>query len=117
MVGAAMRRALIGGIVLAAASGGIDHPAAALETVTYLLPAPLYLPAFGPWVVARERGYYAAEGLDVVFENGKGGADVAKQVGVGNAVVGGATGETAIIVRSNGVPVKSVAVLGGRGLT
>ncbi len=92
-------------------------PAAAGEAVTYLLPAPATLPAFGPWVIARQRGYYAAEGLDVTFEAGKGGADVAKQVGAGNAAVGGAMGDTPIIVRGNGVPVKSVAVLGGLGLT
>ncbi len=90
---------------------------ASLERVTYLLPAPIYLPAFGPWVVARERGYYAAEGLDVDFEQAKGGADVAKQVGAGNAVVGGAMGDTPIIVRGFGIPVKAVAVLGGQGLT
>ena len=92
------------------------HTAFALERVTYLLPAPLFLPAFGPWIVARQRGYYAAEGLEINFETARGGADVAKQVGVGNAVIGGAMGDTPIIVRGNGVPVKSVAVLGGHGL-
>lgn len=92
-------------------------PAAAGQAVTYLLPAPIFLPAFGPWVLALQRGYYAADGLDVTFETGKGGADVAKQVGVGNAVIGGALGDTPIIVRANGVPVRAVAVIGGGGLT
>jgi NitT/TauT family transport system substrate-binding protein len=41
---------------------------------------------------------------------------VAKQVGAGNAVVGGGIGDTSIIVRPNGVPVKAVAVLGGGAL-
>jgi NitT/TauT family transport system substrate-binding protein len=91
-------------------------PAQASEKVTYLLPAPAFLPAFGPWMVAKARGYYAKEGLDVDFEAAKGGADVAKQVGAGNAVIGGAIGDTPIIVRANGVPVKAVAVLGGGGL-
>ena len=86
------------------------------EAVNYLLPAPIFLPAFGPWMLAQQRGYYAKEGLDVTFEVSKGGADVAKQVGVGNAVIGGALGDTPIIVRGNGVPVRAVAVLGGRGL-
>jgi NitT/TauT family transport system substrate-binding protein len=105
------RRAL-----LAVAVAGLPRSAAALDRVTYLLPAPIFLPAFGPWVVARQRGHYAAEGLEIDFETAKGGADVAKQIGVGNAVVGGAMGDTPIIVRGNGVPVKSVAVLGGQGL-
>src|SRR6266850_750523 len=96
---------------------GSAPTAVAAEKVTYLLPAPITLPAFGPWVVAQQRGYYAAEGLEVDFQTANGGADVAKQVGVGNAVIGGATGDTSIIVRGNGVPVKSVALLGGGGLT
>jgi NitT/TauT family transport system substrate-binding protein len=98
------------------ALAGWPCAAAPLERVTYLLPAPIYLPAFGPWIVARQRGYYAAEGLEINFETARGGADVAKQIGVGNAVIGGAMGDTPIIVRGNGVPVRSVAVLGGYGL-
>lgn len=97
--------------LLAAASG-----AEAAEKVTYLLPAPAFLPAFGPWMLAKQRGYFEQEGLDVEFEAAKGGADAAKQVGAGNAVIGGAIGDTPIIVRANGVPVKSVALLGGGGL-
>ncbi len=103
--------------VLLAAAALFAAPAAeAGEAVTYLLPAPTFLPAFGPWMLAQQRGYYAKEGLEVSFEVAKGGADVAKQVGVGNAVIGGALGDTPIIVRANGVPVREVAVLGGGGL-
>jgi NitT/TauT family transport system substrate-binding protein len=108
---------LFGCLVLCVLGGFAGGPSAAAERVIYLLPAPIYLPAFGPWVVAKQRGYYAAEGLDVVFETAKGGADVAKQVGAGNAIIGGAMGDTPIIVRGNGIPVKAVAVLGGQGLT
>ena len=60
----------------------------------------------------QAKGYYAAEGLDVKFVTGRGGVDVAKQVGAGNAVIGGALGDTSIIARGQGVPVKTVAVLG-----
>ena len=100
-------------VALAAA---MATPAAAAEKVTYLLPAPAFLPAFGPWMLAKQRGYYAKEDLDVTFEAAKGGVDAAKQVGVGNAQIGGAIGDTPIIVRANGVPVKAVALLGGGGL-
>jgi NitT/TauT family transport system substrate-binding protein len=88
-----------------------------LEEVNYLLPAPPTLPAFIPWVLAQQRGYYAKEGLDVKFQVGKGGVDVALQVGAGNAAVGGAIGDTPIIARAQGIPVKAVAVLGGGALT
>jgi NitT/TauT family transport system substrate-binding protein len=87
------------------------------EEVTYLLPAAAFLPAFGPWMLAQARGYYAQEGLKVNFVVAKGGVDVAKQVGAGNAPIGGAIGDTPIIARAQGVPVKAVAVLGGRSLT
>ncbi|MBK5960419.1 nitrate ABC transporter substrate-binding protein [Rhodoplanes elegans] len=91
--------------------------AQAAEKMTYLFPAPGVLPAFAPFQLAQARGYYAAEGLDVTFQVGKGGADVAKQVAVGNAELGGGIGDTPVIVRANGLPVKAVAVLGGQALT
>ena len=90
---------------------------AAPEEVTYLLPAPPNSPAFAPWMIAQKKGYYADENLKVTFVAGKGGVDVAKQIGAGNAVIGGAIGDTPIIVRANGVPVKAVAVLGAGSLT
>ena len=86
------------------------------EEVTYLLPAPPFLPAFAPWMLAKARGYYKSEGLNVKFQMARGGVDVAKQVGAGNAVVGGGIGDTSMIVRPNGIPVKAVAVLGGGSL-
>lgn len=87
-----------------------------LQEVTYLLPAPPSLPAFAPWMLAQQRGYYKDEGLKVTFVMAKGGADVAKQVGAGNAPLGGGVGDTPIIVRPNGIPVRTVAVLGGSSL-
>ena len=107
------------GMAVAAVLGllvSLAPKAGAADKVTYLLPAPLFLPAFGPWMVAQQRGYYAAEGLEVDFAVAKGGADVAKQVGIGNAVIGGAMGDTPIIVRANGVPIRAVAVLGSGSL-
>jgi NitT/TauT family transport system substrate-binding protein len=92
-------------------------PAQAQQEVTYLLPAPAFLPAFGPWMLAQARGYYTKEGLKVNFVVAKGGVDVAKQVGVGNAPIGGAIGDTPIIARAQGIPVKAVALLGGKSLT
>jgi NitT/TauT family transport system substrate-binding protein len=87
-----------------------------LQEITYLLPAPGTLPAFGPWMLAQAKGYYKAEGLDVKFVAARGGVDVAKQVGAGNAVIGGAIGDTPIIARAQGIPVKAVAVLGAGSL-
>lgn len=86
------------------------------QKVTYLLPAPPTIPAFAPWIIAQHKGYYKDNNLDVTFITAKGGVDVAKQVGAGNAMVGGAIGDTPIIVRANRIPVKAVAVLGSGGV-
>lgn len=106
--------ALMLGLTVAAIGSGTAH---AKEDVTYLLPAPPTLPAFSPWVIAKAKGYYDQAGLNVTFVAARGGVDVAKQVGAGNAIVGGAIGDTPIIVRANNVPVKAIAVLGGGSLT
>ena len=107
----------------AAAAAALALPALAqaqakapLQEITYLLPAPGTLPAFGPWMVAQAKGYYEQEGLKVNFVTGRGGVDVAKQVGAGNAVIGGAIGDTPIIARAQGIPVKAVAVMGAGSL-
>lgn len=102
--------------VIATAAGLSVAPATAAEKVNYLLPAPAFLPAFAPWQVAAARGYYAEVGLEITFQTAKGGVDVAKQVGVGNAPIGGAIGDTSILVRPNGIPVRSVALMGGGSL-
>ena len=109
------RRFLLNSAALAAAPAALR--AQNLEEVTYLLPAPAAQVAFAPWVLAAHKGYYAAEGLKLNFQPGRGGVDAAKQVGAGNAPMCGAFGDTPIIVRAQGVPVKAVAVLGGRSMT
>ena len=107
------------GLAVAAAVAAMvwASAASAAEKITYLLPAPPSLPAFAPWVLAKHLGYYTEAGYDVDFVVARGGVDVAKQVGVGNAPIGGAIGDTPVIVRGNGVPVKSVGLMGGGALT
>jgi NitT/TauT family transport system substrate-binding protein len=111
-------------MVLAAASmglvlSGLGLPGAtslrAAESVTYLFPAPPVLPAFGPIQLAKGKGYFAEAGLDVSFAVARGGVDVAKQVGAGNALIGGIVADGPIVVRQNGVPIKIAAVFGGKG--
>lgn len=91
--------------------------AQSLEEITYLLPAPLQQIAFAPWLLAQQRGYYAAEGLRVTFQPGRGGVDVAKNLGSGSGTIGTGFGDTPIISRAQGIPIRSVALLGGRSMT
>jgi len=90
-------------------------PARADETITYLFPAPPILPAFGPIRLAQGKGYFREAGLTVNFATGRGGVDVAKQVGAGNVPLGGIVADAPIVVRQNGVPVKIVCLFGGKG--
>ena len=107
------RRTAIGGMMAAA----VVRPAlAAPEAMTYLFPAPAFLPAFIPFQLAVKRGYYTANNVAVTYRTGRGGADVATQVGAGNVDMGGGVGETSMIVRPNDLPVRGVALLGSHPL-
>jgi NitT/TauT family transport system substrate-binding protein len=114
-----LRRTLLAtaGVLLALLGLGLPSVTSlrAAESVTYLFPAPPGLPAFGPIQLAKGKGYFADAGLDVSFAVGRGGVDVAKQVGAGNALIGGIVADGPIMVRQNGVPIKIVAVFGGKG--
>lgn len=112
-----MKRLLLNTTAAAAALAFSAIGAWAEEEVTYLFPAPDFLPAFAPFQLAEAKGYFEEAGLDVTFRVGKGGADVATQVAAGNADLGGGIGDTPIIVRANGLDVRGVGLLGGRGLT
>jgi NitT/TauT family transport system substrate-binding protein len=110
-----MNQTILG--LTAAAGLALAGTAQAQTALTYLFPAPDFLPAFAPFQLALGKGYYAEEGLDVTFRVGQGGADVATQVAVGNADMGGGMGDTSMIVRANGLEIRGVALLGGSGLT
>ena len=101
--------------ILLGSSLAAPSAACAAETVTYLFPAPPILPAFGPIQLAKGRGYFTEAGIDLNFAVGRGGVDVAKQVGAGNAPLGGIVADGPIMVRQNGVPIKIVATFGGKG--
>jgi NitT/TauT family transport system substrate-binding protein len=110
-----LRRCMAFAAVLLALGASAPRDASAAESVTYLFPAPPILPAFGPIQLAKGKGYFAQAGLEVNFAVGRGGVDVAKQVGAGNAPIGGIVADAPIMVRGNGVPIKMVAVFGGKG--
>jgi NitT/TauT family transport system substrate-binding protein len=62
--------------------------------------------------VAREKGYYKAEGFDVTFLRGQGSADAIKKVAAGIATFGFADAGSLVLARGNdGVPVKLVAIV------
>src|ERR1700738_5549165 len=84
-------------LAFASAQLAIMRHASAAESVTYLFPAPPSLPAFAPIRLAKGKGYFEQAGIDVNFAMGRGGGDVAKQMGAGNAPLGGLVGGGAIM--------------------
>src|SRR5262249_48785905 len=70
----------------------------------------------GPIQLAKGKGYFSEAGLEVNYAVGRGGVDVAKQVGAGDAPLGGIVADAPLMVRQNGVPIKKVAVFGGKGV-
>ena len=65
-----------------------------------------------PWFVASEKGFYAKRGLKVTIQPGTGSADTIRTIAAGGADVGFANVSTAIVGRSRGTPIVSVAQLG-----
>jgi NitT/TauT family transport system substrate-binding protein len=92
-------------------------PALALDKVRYIFPVPAETPSVGIWQIANYLGYYKDEGIEVEFLIGKGGVDAATSVGAGNAEFSGGIGDTSMIVRANGVPVRGIMLFGGGSLT
>ncbi|MGB7951399.1 MAG: ABC transporter substrate-binding protein [Candidatus Binatia bacterium] len=65
-----------------------------------------------PWFVALEKGFYAKRGLAVTIHAGKGSADTVRAIAAGLGDFGFADISTAIVARSRGTPVQTVAQFG-----
>jgi NitT/TauT family transport system substrate-binding protein len=65
-----------------------------------------------PWFVALEKGFYAKRGLAATIQVGAGSADTVRAIAAGGADFGFADISTAIVARSRGTPVQTVAQLG-----
>ncbi len=65
-----------------------------------------------PWFVALEKGFYAKRGLTAAIQAGGGSADTVRAIAAGGADFGFADMSTAIVARSRGTPVQTVAQFG-----
>jgi NitT/TauT family transport system substrate-binding protein len=101
------RRRLIGAVVGIACSFGGAQGAIALEKVRLLIPVRNIDEAYSPFAIAKEKGYFAAEGYDVTLVAVGGSNEAAIQVSAGNAEVGAASpGEALIGIQSNKLDVR-----------
>ncbi|WP_316398218.1 ABC transporter substrate-binding protein [Bradyrhizobium sp. 33ap4] len=86
--------------------GGMQN-ASALEKVRLLIPVRNIDEAFSPFVVAKEKGYFASEGYDVTLIAVGGSNESAIQVSAGNAEVGAASpGEALVGVQSGKLDIR-----------
>ncbi|MBI2881433.1 MAG: ABC transporter substrate-binding protein [Candidatus Tectomicrobia bacterium] len=65
-------------------------------------------------IVALDKGYFKAEGLDVDFVRGSGSGDTFRRVGIGSCRFGETAAGAAILGRAQGVRGKLVAIHGSR---
>src|SRR6201991_1204266 len=94
------RRLLLAASLIVVGLSGIQS-ASALEKVRLLIPVRNIDEAFSPFVVAKEKGYFAAEGYDVTLVAVGGSNESAIQVSAGNAEVGAASpGEALVGIQS-----------------
>ena len=70
--------------------------------------------AHGGFFVAKEKGFYAAKGLDVTINRGFGSGDTIKVVAAGKLDFGFANIPAGLVSRGKGAPVKQIAVIIGK---
>lgn len=92
---------------------GFNRAETGLVPFTYLLPAPREAIALAPFTLAESLGWYRDAGLDVSFEVRRGGMEVGKALARGEGDLGGASGDTPVLLRDQGFAVKGTALLGG----
>src|SRR5271156_1532366 len=81
--------------------------ASALEKVRVLIPVRNVDEAFSPFVVAKEKGYFAAEGYDVTLIAVGGSNESAIEVSAGNAEIGAASpGEALVGIQSGKLDIR-----------
>lgn len=73
------------------------------------------VPYYAPLYVAKEKGYFADQGLDVDFLYAS-AADIVKNVAVGNVQFGFPNADSVIMARAQGLPVKVVHTTYQHGL-
>ena len=110
-----MRRALallaLLGSLAVATEAAVPAPRAR-GVLTFLLPAPREAIVFAPYVLAEHDRLYAKAGLDVRFKTVSGGANVGAALARGEGDLGGAVGDTPMLLRGKGIGVQGVALLG-----
>jgi len=100
---------------VAAPTGAPSAPAATKGQKRTVTLAMAYIPnvQFAPYYVAQAKGYYAEEGLEVVFDYNY-ETDVVQRVATGNVEFGMASGNSVLLARGQELPVKMLLTISQR---
>ena len=102
-----MKRLLFGVLLICCAATGLAQPK--LEKFPFRLNWTLY-GEHAPFFVARDKGFYAQEGLEVEIQEGSGSTTVAQLVANSTSPVAYVDAATMMRGVSNGMPIKAVGV-------
>jgi NitT/TauT family transport system substrate-binding protein len=97
-------------VLAAAAVALLSSPAVALDKVTLRL-SWVFGSEFSPIFLARDKGFFEREGIDVDILPGQGSTVTVKLVGNGDADFGEAAADQALMAYAKGLPVVSTAVI------
>lgn len=88
------------------------QPSGQRTQVSVRFPIPIIEAGQTPFYVAQDKGYYAAENLDVKFEMGSPELNPVKMVASGQNTFGVLGGpDTLLVARSKGQPLKAIAII------
>ncbi len=102
-----MKRLMLGVLLICCAATGLAQPK--LEKFPFRLNWTLY-GEHAPFFVARDKGFYAQEGLEVEIQEGSGSTTVAQLVANSTSPVAYVDAATMMRGVSNGMPIKAVGV-------
>ncbi len=103
------RRHLIRSLAAASLAAALAAPAVAQDKATLLLNWYVYS-EHAPFFYGKEKGYYAAEGIDLDIQEGRGSGVSVQAVAAGSATFGYVDTPTMIRAATKGAPVKAIGV-------
>src|SRR6186713_3594862 len=98
-------RWIVAAVALVASAGALAQDAVSLRLNWYL--GGLHVPFY----YGKERGFYAAEGIDLTINEGRGSANTVQVVAAGSDTFGLADSSSVVLTAAKGADVKSVMSL------
>jgi NitT/TauT family transport system substrate-binding protein len=107
------RRRIVCTLALAASTFAIGITGAQAQQLTKLTLTMEFTPGgfHTPFYLAQQKGWFKEAGIDLTIRDGKGSGNTINLVGAGQSDLGFTPGSAAIIARSKGIPVKTIATI------